>query len=133
MAAFRGFQVVARFRASYIFGQTSQTCFYRAATVARAQQLNLFRQAHARKYARQAFNYQRYKASSNLFKRWAARPSFYYEVGGLGAAGGGFYFYNLEAVPVRLIRYAEARKVLTGAPQTIGLRTEAFQCRVATA
>lgn len=36
----------------------------------------------------------------DLFERWQARPTFYYEVGGLGLAGGGFYVYNLENVPV---------------------------------
>jgi hypothetical protein len=33
-------------------------------------------------------------------RRWAARPTFYYEVGGLAGACGGFYIYNLEVVPV---------------------------------
>ncbi|KAK6433130.1 metalloendopeptidase [Oleoguttula sp. CCFEE 5521] len=50
--------------------------------------------------ARQAFNYQRFNASRNIFQRWAARPTFYYEVGGIGAVGGGVYIANLEEVPV---------------------------------
>ena len=35
-----------------------------------------------------------------FLQSWRARPSFKYEVGGLGAAGAGFYVYNLEEVPV---------------------------------
>ncbi len=35
-----------------------------------------------------------------MFRRWAARPTFKYEVGGLAGAGGGFYVYNLESVPI---------------------------------
>nr|OQO32186.1 hypothetical protein B0A51_00555 [Rachicladosporium sp. CCFEE 5018] len=50
--------------------------------------------------ARQAFNYQRFNASRNIFQRWAARPTFYYEIGGIGAVGGGVYIANLEEVPV---------------------------------
>lgn len=46
------------------------------------------------------FNYQRFQQSRNLFKSWAARPTFYYEVGGIGAACGAFYILNLEEVPV---------------------------------
>ncbi|GAB7354473.1 hypothetical protein MBLNU459_g4948t3 [Dothideomycetes sp. NU459] len=44
--------------------------------------------------------YQRFQSTSGLFRRWANRPTFYYEVGGIGAACGGFYVYNLEEVPV---------------------------------
>lgn len=33
-------------------------------------------------------------------RRWAARPTFYYEAGGLAGVAGGFYAYNLEVVPV---------------------------------
>lgn len=53
-----------------------------------------------RGYARQAFNYQRFQTSRNLFRKWAARPTFYYEVGGVGALCGGYYIMNLEPVPV---------------------------------
>lgn len=55
---------------------------------------------HTRTYRRQAFNYQRFSQTRNLFQRWAARPTFYYEIGGLSFACGGFYIINLEEVPV---------------------------------
>ena len=41
-----------------------------------------------------------YGFAAGAFRRWSARPTFYYEVGGLGLAGGGFYIVNLETVPV---------------------------------
>lgn len=44
--------------------------------------------------------YSRFEQTSNLFRRWASRPSFYYEVGALGGAVGVFYIANLETVPV---------------------------------
>ncbi|KAK5201622.1 metalloendopeptidase [Cryomyces antarcticus] len=44
--------------------------------------------------------YQRFQQSQDLLRRWAARPTFYYEISGIGAAAGGFYVYNLEEVPV---------------------------------
>ena len=56
--------------------------------------------ASTRAYRRQAFNYQTFQSTSNLFRRWAARPTFYYEVGGIGATVSGFYVYNLERVEV---------------------------------
>ncbi|KAF2400664.1 hypothetical protein EJ06DRAFT_401824 [Trichodelitschia bisporula] len=37
---------------------------------------------------------------ASLLQRWAARPSFYYEVGGAGLLVGVFYISNLEQVPV---------------------------------
>ncbi|KAB2578742.1 Peptidase M48 [Lasiodiplodia theobromae] len=51
-------------------------------------------------YYRRRPQYNRFQKTGNFFTRWAARPTFYYEVGGLGAAVGGFYVYNLEVVPV---------------------------------
>lgn len=111
MAGLGGLQTAARFRVPQACGRTLRTCFSRA-----AERSILYRQTHTRGYARQAFNYQRYKASSNVFKRWAARPTFYYEIGGLGAAGGGFYLYNLEAVPVRLMWHVMTSEILTGDP-----------------
>ncbi|KAF2144069.1 uncharacterized protein K452DRAFT_267196 [Aplosporella prunicola CBS 121167] len=44
--------------------------------------------------------YQRFQQAASIFTRWSARPTFYYEVGGIGAAVGGFYVYHLETVPV---------------------------------
>ncbi|EMC99129.1 hypothetical protein BAUCODRAFT_146107 [Baudoinia panamericana UAMH 10762] len=49
---------------------------------------------------RQAFNYNRFQGAQNIFYRWAARPTFYYEVGGGTFAVAGIYVYNLEPVPV---------------------------------
>lgn len=46
------------------------------------------------------YRYTRYETNKNVFQRWAASPSFYYQVGGLAVVGGGFYTYNLETVPV---------------------------------
>lgn len=37
---------------------------------------------------------------SGFFLRWAARPTFYRDVGIVTAGAGGFYVYNLEQVPV---------------------------------
>jgi len=42
----------------------------------------------------------RARTTFNLFQRWRARPTFKYEAAGLGGAGGAFYVYNLETVPV---------------------------------
>lgn len=39
-------------------------------------------------------------ASGLLFRRWAQRPTFYYEVSGLAGVCGIYYIYNLETVPV---------------------------------
>jgi metalloendopeptidase OMA1, mitochondrial len=35
-----------------------------------------------------------------LLRKWAARPTFYYEVGGIGVICGGYYIMNLEEVAV---------------------------------
>ena len=47
-------------------------------------------------------NNTRFQFASNLFMRWAARPTFYRDVGVLTVGTGGFYVYNLEEVPVRV-------------------------------
>jgi hypothetical protein len=47
--------------------------------------------------------YKRFSASggvSGLFFRWAARPTFYRDIGVITAGAGGVYLYNLEEVPV---------------------------------
>ena len=53
-----------------------------------------------RSYRRRQFNPQAYQTTVGLFRRWAARPTFYYECAGLGGVGAGLYVYNLEEVPV---------------------------------
>lgn len=44
--------------------------------------------------------YSRFQSTSNLFYRWAARPTFYRDIGLITAATGGLYLYNTETVPV---------------------------------
>ncbi|KAK4987550.1 metalloendopeptidase [Elasticomyces elasticus] len=61
--------------------------------------------AHIRNYRYQSYRnpgyrYQRFQQTRSIFKAWAAQPSFYYQIGGLGTVAGGFYVYNLEEVPV---------------------------------
>lgn len=56
--------------------------------------------AQQREYQRQAFNYQRFQASRSLLRKWAARPTFYYELGGIGVVIGVIYVSNLQEVPV---------------------------------
>lgn len=46
--------------------------------------------------------YSRFQLASNVFMRWAARPTFYRDVGLISLGAGGFYLYNLEEVPVRI-------------------------------
>jgi hypothetical protein len=40
------------------------------------------------------------RSPAALFRRWAARPTFIYEVGGISGATGLFYYSNLERVPM---------------------------------
>ncbi|KAK5686987.1 metalloendopeptidase [Elasticomyces elasticus] len=73
------------------------------ATAGREARYRPFHSSHSPFQAygrRQPFNYARFKVGVSLFRRWAARPTFYYEVGGISAAVGGFYVSNLEQVPV---------------------------------
>ncbi|ORY10711.1 mitochondrial metalloendopeptidase OMA1 [Clohesyomyces aquaticus] len=61
----------------------------------------LSRQAQCRFYrAGPRPRYQRFQSASNIFTRWAARPTFYREVAVMSGTAGGFYLYNLEEVPV---------------------------------
>jgi hypothetical protein len=61
-----------------------------------------------RAYQQQRFNrgpqYKRFGSpaggAAGLFFRWAARPTFYRDVGLITAGAGGVYVYNLEEVPV---------------------------------
>ncbi|KAG9601945.1 hypothetical protein KCU60_g5325, partial [Aureobasidium melanogenum] len=66
---------------------------------------NVWQKQHLRTYANGfgrggGYQYSRFQQVGGLMRRWAARPTFYYEVGGLAGACGGFYIYNLEVVPV---------------------------------
>ncbi|KAH0396619.1 hypothetical protein KCU89_g9122, partial [Aureobasidium melanogenum] len=66
---------------------------------------NVWQKQHSRTYANGfgrggGYQYSRFQQAGGLMRRWAARPTFYYEVGGLAGACGGFYIYNLEVVPV---------------------------------
>lgn len=44
--------------------------------------------------------YQRFQQGAGLLRRWAASPTFYYQVAALSGIVGSFYVYNLEEVPV---------------------------------
>jgi hypothetical protein len=69
---------------------------------------SLRNQVPFRAYKQQRFGrgpqYKRFDSSSagvsGLFFRWAARPTFYRDVGIITAGTGGVYLYNLEEVPV---------------------------------
>jgi hypothetical protein len=61
---------------------------------------HLARPFHISRPRLQYTRYNRFQQTSHLLQRWAARPTFYYEVGGLSAAVAGFYTLNLETVPV---------------------------------
>ncbi|KAH0366608.1 hypothetical protein KCU65_g5217, partial [Aureobasidium melanogenum] len=66
---------------------------------------NAWQKQHSRTYANGfgrggGYQYSRFQQAGGLMRRWAARRTFYYEVGGLAGACGGFYIYNLEVVPV---------------------------------
>ncbi|KXL49521.1 hypothetical protein M433DRAFT_115095 [Acidomyces richmondensis BFW] len=61
---------------------------------------NVRNSAQRQHYYRQPFNYQRFQATQNVFKRWAARPTFYYEIAGVTGIFALFYVSNLEKVPV---------------------------------
>ncbi|GIZ44876.1 hypothetical protein CKM354_000806200 [Cercospora kikuchii] len=53
-----------------------------------------------RQYARPMFNQSQFQMASTLLRRWAARPTFYYEVAFLSGGVVGIYIYNLETVAV---------------------------------
>ncbi|KAF2191508.1 hypothetical protein K469DRAFT_720546 [Zopfia rhizophila CBS 207.26] len=53
-----------------------------------------------RAYGRPRLQYKRFQATPNLFMQWAARPTFYRDIGLISLGAGGFYVYNLEEVPV---------------------------------
>lgn len=68
---------------------------------------NIWQKQQSRTYAngfgrRGGYQYSRFQQAGGLMRRWAARPTFYYEAGGLAGLCGGFYVYNLEVVPVSL-------------------------------
>ena len=55
-------------------------------------------------FGRSNLRYQRFAPAraglSNLFRRWAARPTFYYEASGVAGSVGVVYLYNTDTVPV---------------------------------
>ena len=53
------------------------------------------------------YQYSRFQQANGLLKRWAARPTFYYEASGIAGLCGGFYVYNLEVVPVSPFCHAQ--------------------------
>jgi hypothetical protein len=58
-----------------------------------------FRAYQQRRFGDPRPQYRRFNAAG-LFMRWAARPTFYRDVGLISAGAGGFYYFNLEEVPV---------------------------------
>lgn len=66
--------------------------------------LHLFPQSRdsvtRRNYYRERPRYQRFQQKSSFINKWAGRPTFFYEVTGVGCLVGGFCVYNLEVVPV---------------------------------
>jgi predicted Zn-dependent protease len=62
------------------------------------------RQFHSSRTFHQRYNYSRAGFAGSVlasgFKRWAARPTFYLEAGGVSSLFGVAYVYNLETVPV---------------------------------
>ncbi len=95
--ATRTFTTTATPRTLFIARQT-QSPFSRPPP--RPSRQTTFRHAQFRGYARRPFNYQRFQQSRNFYRQWRQSPTFFYQVGGIGAAGTGFYVYNLEEVPV---------------------------------
>jgi hypothetical protein len=84
--------------------QPAQRAFSSSNTSSQTRWQTTWKRAHhqhqqTRGY-RQPLNYQRFKATSGLFRKWAQHPRFYYHVAGLGGTAGGVYVYNLEEVPV---------------------------------
>jgi hypothetical protein len=72
-----------------------------------APQQSLRNKVPFRTYKQQRFSrgpqYKRFSAAGEaygLLSRWAARPTFYRDVGVITAGAGGVYLYNLEEVPV---------------------------------
>jgi uncharacterized protein (DUF2461 family) len=58
-----------------------------------------FRAYQQRRFGDPRQQYRRFNAAG-LFMRWAARPTFYRDVGLISLGAGGFYYFNLEEVPV---------------------------------
>jgi len=52
-----------------------------------------------RRFGNPRSQYRRFDAPG-LFMRWVARPTFYRDVGLISVGTGGFYYFNLEEVPV---------------------------------
>lgn len=86
--------------------QTFKSPFSKLQTPLRTYQ-PLRNHAQTRFYQQRRFGrgpqYKRFSASggaSGLLFRWAARPTFYRDIGIITVGTGGFYIYNLEEVPV---------------------------------
>ncbi|OCL07150.1 hypothetical protein AOQ84DRAFT_398627 [Glonium stellatum] len=60
----------------------------------------LYNSVTRRNYYRERPRYQRFQQKSSFINKWAGRPTFFYEVTGVGCLVGGFCVYNLEVVPV---------------------------------
>jgi hypothetical protein len=81
-----------------------QTPFRASRISPQAVHNNVFSRAYQQQRFSRGPQYKRFGAASGgisgLFFRWAARPTFYRDVGVLTAGAGGVYVFNLETVPV---------------------------------
>lgn len=85
-------------QAARSFGTVRTTTFSPLKTNARIP-TNSITTTQKRCYQRR-FNPNRFKQTTGFFHRWAARPTFYYEVTGIGGACAGFYIFNLDEVAI---------------------------------
>ncbi|KAF2456380.1 peptidase family M48-domain-containing protein [Lineolata rhizophorae] len=98
-------------RRRFSLANTSRTTWARTPLQPQCRQL-WSRQQRGRRSAGQQqqsrgyrYRYQRFGSGEKwyhegMLRRWASRPTFYMEIGGVGVAVGGFYVYNLEEVGV---------------------------------
>ncbi|KAK5127847.1 hypothetical protein LTR85_004964 [Meristemomyces frigidus] len=90
-------------RSPFCFRQTCRSTFRARIEGAKGrgwQQRAFGQSTRKSQYRRQAFNYQTFQATQGYIKRWAARPTFFYEFGGITLVCGVFYVANLEQVPI---------------------------------
>jgi hypothetical protein len=73
--------------------------------------------------------YRRFDHTRGLLTRWAAKPTFYRDIGIICAGAGGFYVYNLEEVPVSLEPCLSCSVARTE-PSDLGLWTPPFQYNI---
>jgi hypothetical protein len=85
-----------------------------------------FRAYQQRRFGNPRPQYRRFDAPG-MFMRWAARPTFYRDVGLISLGAGGFYIYNLEEVPVCEHHVAENPGAGLGANHLLGVWSPPLQ------